>query len=423
MGESTTQTTQPIGRVHHLDGANGIATLKVESAQQPAVRRIHYLDGLRGVASVGVCLWHHFLAFFPGAVMPAVPMHAPWLEKYVYRSPLDILFAGDFSVFIFFMLSGFVISVKFFGKCDMETLKKSYFRRYIRLMPPALVTILASYIIMANGWMFNKQAGDLANSWWLQLNWSAVDVSLYNALHAGLYDIWFIGVPVTNHFNSTLGTLQLELLGSYIVFTVIYVCAVAKISYKNRYWCHLVLIALALFLRVNDPHYAVFFVGMAAADVFQNSPEVFTRLRPFGLIFLLAGIFLGTINIGNLPFAPYHWIDVLCRLFGMHPLSYPWALGAVLLVLGVMLVPTTQRLLEGRFCQFLGAYSYALFVTHTVLLGSLTCFLFVRFREIHALGYNACVLLSFLVALPVLLLATHLVKKVDDLAINASRKI
>lgn len=180
---------------------------------QAKTHRFHYMDGLRGLASLAVCFWHNFLAFFPGAVDKSVPVRSELIEEVIYRSPLNILFAGDFSVYIFFMLSGFVISVKFFGASDAENLKKAYFRRYVRLMPPAFVTVLISYVLIRSGLMFNKQAAAIAHSWWLDYNWRDVVPTLWGAVHSGMYDMWFVGIPAASSYNSNLGTLLVELLG------------------------------------------------------------------------------------------------------------------------------------------------------------------------------------------------------------------
>ncbi len=385
--------------------------------------RFHYLDGLRGLASLAVCLWHNFLAFFPGAVMSSAPQVDGFLTRGIYRSPLSIFFAGDFSVYIFFALSGFVISFKFFKEGDLEVLKKAFFRRYVRLMPPALVTVLASYVLLKFGWMFNRQAGAIADSWWLNLNWSAVHAGLADALHYGLYGLWFVGRPPQASYNSNLGTLLVEILGSYVVYLTIFISLAGGLALRWRYPLHGFLIVLAFALFPGDPVYCVFFIGMALADLYQNTPEFYTRLRRFGIPLMILGVFLGGMNIGNITMGPYRVVAHVCRALALHPLSYPWALGAVSLVLGVILVPKAQRLLEKRFFQILGEYSFALYVTHTVLLGSLTCYLFQRFSAVSTLGYGERVFLSFMLALPVLLLATHLVKKVDDLAISLARRI
>jgi peptidoglycan/LPS O-acetylase OafA/YrhL len=383
------------------------------------------MDGVRGIASLAVCLWHNFLAFFPGAVNSNIAMKAPIIEKYIYRSPLDILFAGDFAVYIFFMLSGFVISIKFFGSFDIEVLKKAFFKRYIRLMPPALVTVLAAYLLLINGLMFNRQAAALASSWWLELNWRDVVPTLQNALQYGLYDLWFVGYSASSSFNSNLGTLLIETLGSFMIFIIIYIYTITKLSLSSRYSIHAGIIVLSLIIRPNDPHYTIFFSGMATADLYRNSPHIFTKMRYFGIPILLFGLFLASFNIGNLtlPYAPYHWVGSFFNLFGLHPLIYPWALGAVLVVLGVILTPQTHKFLESRPCQILGEYSFALYLTHTVFLGSVTCFLFTKFHRVDFLSYGETVFLSFFVGLPLLIGATHLVKKVDDLAVRLSRKI
>ncbi|HEX4132514.1 MAG TPA: acyltransferase [Pirellulales bacterium] len=383
--------------------------------------RLHYLDGLRGVASVAVVLWHNFLAFFPGAVMPDVPMRSSVLEKHLYRSPFSIFFAGDFAVYVFFMMSGFVISLKFFQGADSELLQKGFLRRYVRLMPAAFVTVIAAYLILSLGLMYNNQAGDIANSWWLKLNWKDVSIHFKNALSMGLYGLWFNGIPASAHFNSNLGTLAIELIGSWIIFAAILIMMKLNLSFRQRLIFHAGLIALAFVLDRDDPHYLVFFIGMAAADIYANGDQFYDRLTRFRYLVLLLGVWMGGMNIGNISHTIYRPLAGVCKICDLHPLTYPWAIGSVFLVVGIMLSKSVQRVLVRPVFQMLGKYSFPLFLTHTVFLGSVTCFVFTWLHNLHLFGYAMTVAISFFGTLPLLCLATHGVRIVDEWAIKTSR--
>ena len=222
--------------------------------QAEANNRFPYLDGLRGIASVAVFLWHNFLSFFPGAVSPDIPLRSRLLEVTVFQSPLNLLFAGDFAVYIFFVLSGFVISIKHFRGNYSNALKSSFLRRYVRLMPPAIVTILVSYAILKCGLMYNNAAAQLTKSWWLTLNWRDVNVDLRNALWMGLYGMWSRGISASEQFNSNLGTLFIELLGSLIIFAFILLVNNLSLGFRDRCFCYLALITSSFYLAFGQLH-------------------------------------------------------------------------------------------------------------------------------------------------------------------------
>jgi peptidoglycan/LPS O-acetylase OafA/YrhL len=384
--------------------------------------RLLYLDGLRGIASVAVFFWHNFLAFFPGAVDKRIPIRVPWLEADVYRSPLAVLFAGDFAVYIFFVLSGFVISVRFFVQKDPDRVRKSYLRRYIRLMPPAACTVFVAYLLLSIGWMYNREAADLANSWWLALHWSDVTNTAKHAAWTAFYGIWFVGLSAQTHFNSNLGTLLIELVGSYIIFSYLTFAFTFMWSFTFRTHISLFMIIASFFLLKDDPHYTVFFVGMLLADLYANKPEVLRALGKLSYVWLIVGIFLGSSNIGNIPTMPYHVLEIIFRAIGLHPLSNPWALGSVCIVLAALTSPLFQKFLETKFCQCLGNYSFALFVCHTVFLGSFTCWIFVKLIN-YGYSYEWSVLISFVVGLPLLFVFVYGIRLVDKAAVRLSRKL
>lgn len=393
------------------------------SQENSTSTRLHHLDGLRGIASFAVFLWHNFLAFFPGAVDPQIPMQAPWLERWIFRSPLAILFAGDFAVYIFFVLSGFVITVRLFAQKDPDLVRKSFFRRYVRLMPPAAVTVFASYILLTTGLMYNKEASVLAHSWWLALNWSAVDATLINATWTAFYGIWFVGIPVTAHFNSNLGTLLIELVGSYIIFAYLTIAFTFSWSLCKRVFVLFALILSSFFILKDDPHFTVFFVGVLFADIYVHRPLIFEKLAKLSFIWLLIGIFLGSSNIGNIPTYPYHIIEVFFRAVGLHPLSNPWALGALFIMLGTLTSSPARKLLQSTMLQEMGKYSFALFVAHSVFLGSFTCWLFIVISKFGYMSYTWNVFAAFILGLPFLFGIVYLIRKIDDVSVRVSRRL
>jgi len=84
------------------------------TAERPLAGRVHALDGLRGLAALVVVLHHALLASAPNlasvySVSPSASLgKVEWLLAY---TPLHIVWAGQEFVVVFFVLSGFVLSL------------------------------------------------------------------------------------------------------------------------------------------------------------------------------------------------------------------------------------------------------------------------------------------------------------------------
>lgn len=391
------------------------------AALRPDSSRFNQLDGLRGVASVAVFLWHHFIAFFPASIGISNVMHSRVVEIWLYRSPLAIFFAGDFAVFVFFVLSGFVISVGFFRAEGIESVRKSFLRRYVRLMPPAFVTIIAAYLILMAGLNFNGQAGPITTGWWLALHWSQTVIQLRNAIWMGIYGMWFVPIEAGAQFNSNLGTLALELVGSFVVFATIIATRLAGLSFHSRLALYLCMFGLSIYLDINDPHYVSFYAGMALADIYVNRPRAFDISKSAGFGVLVLAVYLGAINVGSMTLPYYAPLAAAFRFVGFHPLSYPWMLSSILLVYGVLTSPLATKAFSSKIAVFLGKYSFPLFLVHTIVLCSFTSFLFVHLSSL-GVGYRLALTVSFICSLPVVGICVKGVHFVDVAATRLSRR-
>lgn len=411
--------------------------------------RLYALDGLRGLAALSVFLWHNFISFFPGCNIPEAPTHSYFLEKVIFPSPASFLFSGDFAVYVFFVLSGFVLSLKFFIKPDSESLKSQYFRRYVRLMPPAAITVFVAFVILKNGWMYNINAAiivnqstihklittsadlthgsdmmvNIPNSLWLVFNWHNVIITFQNACWQAFWAVWFEPILPGSQFNSNLGTLFLEIIGSYTVYFFLMVCICLKIPKILRYFlqCSLIVSSILVF---QEPHYVVFMVGMFVADIYVNSKVIFDKLIKYrlGYLFLVISIYFGSFNSVNCTSV---WAKPIMDIMPgvIPPMFWTWICGSTFLLISVLTVLPLQRMLELKMCKFLGTYSYSLYLCHTVFIGSVTCFLFTTISGLHKYSYIENVFLSIVAGLPLFMLFVYAVKKVDDLSTNLSRKI
>jgi peptidoglycan/LPS O-acetylase OafA/YrhL len=111
-------------------------------------REINYLDGLRGLAALTVVFLHYVTAFYPAFVTANYSqIHTKsGIELFIAKSPLDIFYAGNFAVCIFFVLSGYVLSMKYFQFKNQNILIKSAIKRYFRLVIPVFASVSIAFI-------------------------------------------------------------------------------------------------------------------------------------------------------------------------------------------------------------------------------------------------------------------------------------
>lgn len=175
----------------------------------PTSDRNHALDGLRGVAAIIVVLSHAALFFYPA-------LHgigaASNLESAVFSSPIPILYAGNFSVCVFFVLSGYVLSIKYSLTGDDTLVRGMFVKRYFRLMPAVLLVSLINCVLMKLGLMHNQIAtsSDWAHSFF------NMPPSLIDATHEGMWTNFVSGASLPS-YNPPAWTMRVEFFGSLLV--------------------------------------------------------------------------------------------------------------------------------------------------------------------------------------------------------------
>ncbi|HEU4974029.1 MAG TPA: acyltransferase [Baekduia sp.] len=112
---------------------------------QAGARRIPELDAVRGLAALCVVLGHFTLALPAVADASRADGLTPW--NVALYSPLHAVFAGGAAVIVFFVLSGFVLTVSY--EHGRQTFAGFVVRRAARIWLPYLVAITAGMILAA----------------------------------------------------------------------------------------------------------------------------------------------------------------------------------------------------------------------------------------------------------------------------------
>lgn len=156
------------------------------------MQKIKYLNGIRGLAALFVVANHFVVAFYPALYNSDInQIHtASAVELLIAKSPLNLFYNGNFAVCIFFILSGYVLSNKYFSTMDNEVLVASAVKRYFRLLVPVFVTVLLVFFLMKISFFFNNKAGALSFSdWWLGSFWN-FEPTLLHTLQNAVFDVF-----------------------------------------------------------------------------------------------------------------------------------------------------------------------------------------------------------------------------------------
>lgn len=373
-------------------------------------RRLPELEGLRAVAAIVVVVFHALLMFYPAMFYGAEAyrsVHHIHFEDNVYGQPFMGLLYGTFSVAIFFVLSGFVLSVGFFTTKNEQVIQKLAAKRYLRLMLPALASILLTWAILAFGLgAYKLHAQEVTQSDWLIGLWSFVP-NFGDALWQGVIGIFQGNVE----YNPVLWTMKYELIGSFIIFGSLMLFG------KNKYRPVLyVLLALAFYRT----WYFGFIIGMILADQYASGRFPF-RATNKGLLMvaLVFGVVLGGYmpGVGFYQYIHMNWLDD-----GQNQIFFI-TVGAALVVVCSLVLGWLRRIFASRFVSGLGKYTFSLYLVHKAVLFTVTAAAFTYSLHHFGFGYNKAALFAMGVSIPFVALATYLFEKyVDAPSIRLSGK-
>lgn len=97
-------------------------------------------DGLRGMAAFNVAICHFVSAFLPAMLHKNYPsIFSESIEKsaifdFLTSPPATLFFNGNFAVVLFFVLSGYVLTIPYFAKNEKTVIQKRLWARYLRLI-------------------------------------------------------------------------------------------------------------------------------------------------------------------------------------------------------------------------------------------------------------------------------------------------
>lgn len=365
--------------------------------------RIHSLDSLRGLASLSV-VFHHSLLVFP--VFLAAHYHQTtnnFIITLFSNTPLHVIWGGHEAVILFFILSGYVLSLPFYKAeennsftnsniNERKILTKSYHylsfivKRVCRIYIPYMVSILLSSILLK---IFLVQKSQISFSDWFNTMWAhPVSIKLI------LSYLLMIGID-THNINTVTWSLIHEMRIS-IIFPLI-MALIFRFGWKKVITIGMISISIVSFLFlfitnnhtnaayrefltfiVNSIYFTSFF--LIGAVLAKNIDRIKAYIQ--GAIFSLK---LVVLFVGIL-FYSFEWIVPGIGVMKYNSSNFGYwaglmidlciAIGVVVFIIMSQAFKPLNCILTFKPIVWLGKISYSLYLIHILVILTLSSLLY-----------------------------------------------
>lgn len=318
-------------------------------------RRLTSLDGLRGVAALIVVAHHVSLLYQPmaatyvGGTLPTEGSWAWWFS----HSPLKLLTAGPEAVIIFFVLSGFVLSLPVLKPREFDWM--AYFpRRLVRIGLP----VLCSLVFAAALALLVPQIPRFGTSAWV------ASTSVYPlSIERFVVNVDPLNADVA--LNNPLWSIYWEM-----AFSMALALFVGLAVALRRFWpLVLALAVLSTFLGIDSQgksfrYLPAFFVGAVAAALFPQIRKLGSTISSWRLGHLVwAVVFAGSslLLIGTWLFPALTPIPLML-LAGFQPVA-----ALLILICCLEWAPLAWLLSVGPL-RWAGLVSFSLYLVHVPII-------------------------------------------------------
>lgn len=310
--------------------------------------KINSAESIRGLACVAVILSHIALVFFPAMHNPKnteLPNSA--IFQFIHNSPLAFFYSGSAAVYVFFVLSGFVLSYACIK--DREKAKQKLFSMAVKRYPRLAIPAIISTLLVWAAFLYPVDTSNVSS--WFSENWGKQNNSILIALYDGAINSFLYGKPI---YNRVLWTMQIELFGSFVVLILLFSFLKSRILFSINIFIFLI---LSLFISVK------FFLGIGC---FIVGMLIYIFCKPISLKFalplLLTGLYFAGAHNDSTAYVPF------AMILGNKTYLLLTAISGPLIVYSILMNERISNLLDKRFFVYLGKLSFSMYLLHMLVL-------------------------------------------------------
>ena len=335
------------------------------------------LEGLRGLASLIVFFARFLAAFKPVAIFGSDQTSN---LGFFYKTPLGLITAGNFAVCLFFIMSGYVLSIKHFTKKTKNSeIQGDALKRYIRLGLPLFATCFLSFLISRYNFYYNSQVSILTGNDWFRDYFSKLENKGYLAFFQEMI-LKLFSKETNYNYNPPAWTITTELIGSYLTFGIL---TIAR-NFRYRFILYII-----IFILLSGDFLQNFILGIAIADMRINytdwEQEIISNNR-FVFYLTINCLFVFSLLLASFPYYVPQKILISSGSFynAFIFLDNRDFFGGGITLISSFLFFITYRYtiyktwLETKFMQTLGRYSFMLYLTHFLSLASVTSLVYIK---------------------------------------------
>ena len=321
--------------------------------------RLHALDGIRGLAALMVVFTHINGIAYTQTLPDPSSIDDP-LTWFSWAAQTAVLASGTQAVFVFFLLSGIVITLPVLKHRDYDWFAY-YPRRLVRLYLPSIASLVLSALLVLS---IHRDPARVDPDGWL-VGTNIVSFSFREfAAELTLFDNSFL-------YNGPLWSILWEVLFSCLLplFAVIAI-------FVRRWWllaivgCFAVNVYSGYFGLLAPEILSIFLIGCILAVRLDRVRDLGIALHRRWWSWIVTAVLL-LAALGLLLTRVLLPPEILAHRAVMVITSAGWLLGCLIIVLLGLTSPGAIRILSNRVVQWLGTISFSLYLVHVPVLATL----------------------------------------------------
>ncbi len=373
------------------------------------LKKLSHFEGLRGFAAL-IVVFHH-LEYALGlhldrSVFTFFQKNTESeLLSGIIQSILNFFINGELAIYIFFFMSGYVISIRLFDS-NKKYLSHAISKRYFRLMPPILGSVLLAYLLMKFNLMYNNELATFLNSTNGFGQFYQFNPNFLAAFKSGIWNILF--TSNLEGYNGPLWTMRAEFYGSIICF--LFYAIFNKLSF--RFLIYPIVVVGAYY--IETPWLSAFILGLMFCDIDHSQNKFNYYMNYFEnkilsrLIFVIpTSLLLLCIGREN-----YEWFTPAWPCSKLFSSS--------LIVIIAMKSQHLKKLFSAKPLFFLGKISFSMYLLHWPIICSLTSYCYLQLNLGREINILITAIVTFITIIPLSYLYT---KYIDGNTIVLANRI